>query len=273
MRDPLADTHCHLCLEAFAGDLEAVLARAAEAGVERILVPGIDMATSRRAVQLAETHPILFAAVGLHPHGASDWSAAAYDELRSLARSPRVVAIGETGLDYYRDYAPRDRQRQAFDRQLELADELGLPVVVHSREAERDVLDHLSEWIRTNTGRPRERPGVLHAFGGDETAASSAAQAGLYIGVAGPVTYPSAVGLRRWIATLPQDRLLTETDAPYLPPTPHRGQRNEPAHVRLVGDAIASTLGVEPGLSRRVFWDNAAALFQWSDGTDNRHVL
>ena len=135
MTTPLVDTHCHLCLPAFADDLPAVLVRAASAGVDRILVPGIDLPTSRRAVDLAEAHRAIFAAVGLHPHGASDWSPATYHELRSLARSPRVVAIGETGLDYYRDYAPRPRQMEAFEAQLELAGELGLPVVVHSREA------------------------------------------------------------------------------------------------------------------------------------------
>jgi TatD DNase family protein len=269
----LADTHCHLCLEAFASDLEAVLSRASAAGVERILVPGIDLATSRRAVELAEAHASVFAAVGLHPHGAAEWSDAAYAELRSLAHSPRVVAIGETGLDYYRDYAPRDRQMLAFDRQLELADELDLPVVVHSREATQDVLDRLSTWVGGAEGGSRARPGVLHAFSGDNDAASRALQAGFYIGVAGPLTYPSADGLRRMAGGLPLGSILTETDAPYLPPTPHRGRRNEPAHVRLVTEALASTRGIDPSRAGQACWDNAAALFRWTDGTDDRHVL
>jgi TatD DNase family protein len=265
----LADTHCHLCLEPFEGDLEAVLDRAAQAGVARILVPGIDLATSRRAVELAEAHDSLFAAVGLHPHSASDWDQAAYEGLRSLARSPRVVAIGETGLDFYRNYAPRDRQYAAFDRQLELADELSLPVVVHSREATEAVLDRLSTW----TARPRPRPGVLHAFSGDLTAASRALEAGFYIGVAGPVTYRSAAPLRDMAAGLPIDRFLIETDAPYIPPEPHRGERNEPAHVRLVADGLAAARGIEPADAGRASWDNAAALFRWTDGTDDRNLL
>jgi TatD DNase family protein len=270
---PLVDTHCHLCLPAFADDLPAVLARAASAGVERILVPGIDLPTSRRAVDLAEAHRAIFAAVGLHPHGASDWSPASYQELRNLARSPRVVAIGETGLDYYRDYAPRLRQVEAFEAQLELAGELGLPVVVHNRNATDDVLDRLTTWAERSQGRSPSPPGVLHAFSGDQGAASRALQAGFYIGVAGPLTYTSAGELRRLTAALPLDRLLLETDAPYLPPTPHRGQRNEPAYVAIVSEALADARRVPADGLRRACWDNAATLFRWTYGIDDGHIL
>jgi TatD DNase family protein len=265
----LADTHCHLCLEAFRDDLEPVLERASRAGVRRILVPGIDLTTSRRAVTLAESHDVVFAAVGLHPHAASEWGPSAYHELRALAQSPRVVAIGETGLDFYRNYAPRDRQMAAFDQQLELADELALPVVVHSRESMPEVLDRLTRWA----GAERPRAGVLHAFSGDTSDASRALEAGFYIGVAGPVTYPSAHALRSLAAGLPSDRWLVETDAPFLPPVPHRGERNEPAHVLLVAEALASARIIEPGDAGQASWDNAAALFRWIDGTDDRHVL
>jgi len=268
---PLVDTHCHLCLPAFADDLAEVLARAAAVGVDRILVPGIDLATSRGAVELAEANATLFAAVGVHPHGAADWSTALYQELRSLARSPRVVAIGEIGLDYYRDRSPRPRQLEAFEGQLELARELGLPVVVHNREATEDVLERLTTWSAGEPGG--RRTGVLHAFSADEPAASRALQAGFYIGVAGPITYPSAPALRQLAAGLPLDRLLPETDAPYLPPVPHRGQRNEPAHVALVSDTLAGARGLEPDRLRRACWANAAALFQWTHGTDDGYVL
>ena len=273
MTGRLADTHCHLVLDAFADDLDSVLARATEAGVARMLVAGIDLTTSRRAVDLAEAHPGVFAAVGVHPHGAAQWSHAVYTDLRAMARSPRVVAIGETGLDFYRDYSPRDRQLEAFDRQLELADELGLPVVVHSREATQDVLERLSTWAMEARGGSRPRPGVLHAFSGDDQAASRAVQAGFYIGVAGPITYPSATALRLQVAGLPLERILSETDSPYLPPTPHRGRRNEPAYVGLVTEALASARGIAVEDAIRACWDNAAALFQWTDGTDNRDVL
>lgn len=273
MTTPLVDTHCHLCLPAFADDLPAVLARAASAGVERILVPGIDLPTSRRAVDLAEAHRAVYAAVGLHPHSASDWSPASYQELRRLARSPRVVAIGETGLDYYRDYAPRPRQMEAFEAQLELAGELGLPVVVHNREATEDVLDRVTTWAEEAQGHSLSRPGVLHAFSADPSAASRALQAGFYIGVAGPLTYSSAGELRRMAAGLPLDRVLPETDAPYLAPAPHRGRRNEPAHVAIVSDALANARGVPADGLRRACWDNAAALFRWTYGTDDGHLL
>ena len=271
MSAPLVDTHCHLCLPAFEQDLPQVLSRAAASGVGRILVPGIDLETSRHAVDLAEANANLFAAVGIHPHSAEEWSPDAYQALRSLARSERVVAIGETGLDYYRDRSPRPRQMEAFEGQLELADELSLPVIVHSREAAEDVLDRLASW--SAGAAHRRRTGVLHAFSADEQAASSAVSAGFYIGVAGPVTYPSAPKLRQTVSGLPIDRLLPETDAPYLPPVPHRGQRNEPAHVALVSDALAAVRGVEPDRLRQACWDNAEALFRWDHGTDNRHVL
>ncbi len=272
MSAPLVDTHCHLCLPAFADDLPEVLTRASAAGVDRILVPGIDLATSRRAVALAETNDTIFAAVGVHPQSAVDWSPAVRQELRGLARSPRVVAIGEIGLDYYRDTAPRPRQMEAFEGQLELAGELDLPVVVHNREATEDVLERLTAWSTGGSSDGR-RIGVLHAFSADGPAASRALEAGFYIGVAGPVTYPSAPALRSLATGLPLDRLLPETDAPYLPPVPHRGQRNEPAHVALVAEALASARGLEPDRLRQACWDNAAALFQWTDGTDDSHLF
>jgi TatD DNase family protein len=266
------DTHCHLCLAAFDDDLLQVLARAEAAGVERILVPGIDLPTSRRAVELAAAHPKLYAAVGFHPHSAADWSHEGSLELRSLARSPRVVAIGEIGLDYYRDYAPRPRQKEAFEGQLELAAEMGLPVVVHNREATDDVLEQLTRWA-AGRSRPAASAGVLHAFSADAQAASLALQTGFYIGVAGPVTYPSAGGLRQLVAELPLDRLLPETDSPYLPPVPYRGQRNEPSHVTEVTNAMAQARGASADELRRACWENAAALFRWTNGTDDRHVL
>lgn len=265
---PLADTHCHLCLAEFAEDLDQVLARARAAGVERILVPGIDLATSERAVSLAETYPEVFAAVGVHPHGASSYSPATLARLRALAESPRVVAIGEIGLDYYRDRSPRDVQRRALAGQLELAAELGLPAVIHNRQAGEDLMQALLPWSAL-----RDNPGVLHAFSSDERAAVAAAEAGFFLGVAGPITFPKADERRLVTGGLPPERVVLETDAPFLSPHPRRGERNEPARVALVADALAAIWQRSPVETRQITWDNAATLFDWDHGTDHDHLL
>jgi TatD DNase family protein len=265
---PLADTHCHLCLDDFAPDLAQVLLRAREAGVERILVPGVDLETSERAVELAEAHDGIFAAVGIHPHYASSYHPEARARLRRLAESPKVVAIGEIGLDYFRDRSPRDVQRRAFAEQLELASELGLPAVIHNREATDDLLEQALPWAAA-----RDNPGVLHAFSSDEATATTATQAGFYLGVAGPITFPNAGGRRIITGGLPRDRVVLETDAPHLSPHPRRGERNEPARVALIAEALAEIWQRRPSDTRRTTWDNAAALFRWDHGTDNDDLL
>jgi TatD DNase family protein len=265
---PLADTHCHLCLAEFAQDLDQVLDRARLAGVERILVPGIDLETSERAVTLAETYPDVYAAVGVHPHAASSYTPATRARLRQLAESPRVVAIGEIGLDYFRDRSPRDVQRSAFADQLGLAAEVDLPVVIHNREAGDDLLGQLLPW-----GAARDNPGVLHAFSSDEAVAASAAQAGFFLGVAGPITFPNAAGRRMITSGLPRERVVLETDAPFLSPHPARGRRNEPSRVALVAEALSGIWQRPPDESRQITWDNAATLFGWDHGTDHDHLL
>jgi TatD DNase family protein len=244
--------------------LDAVLARARQAGVERILVPGVDLPTSERAVELAETRPELYAAVGVHPHYASSYGPETRLRLRQLAKSPRVVAIGEIGLDYYRDRSPRHLQRRAFAEQLELAAELGLPAVIHNREAGDDLLKQALPWAAA-----RDNPGVLHAFSSDEATATAAAQAGFFLGVAGPITFPHAEERRLITGGLPRDRVVLETDAPYLSPHPRRGQRNEPAQVALIAEALSGIWQRPADDTRRITWDNAAALFHWNDGTDH----
>lgn len=265
---PLADTHCHLCLDAFRDDLPEVLARARQAGVGRLLVPGIDLETSRRAVALAEAHPGILAAVGVHPHNASGYTPEVREELESLSASRRVVAIGEIGLDYYRDLSPRPQQVRAFEDQLDLAGRLGLPVVVHQRAAADEVLTRLLAW-----SPGRSRCGVLHAFSGDVEQAENAAAAGFYLGLAGPITYPGADALRAVVSFLPKDRVVIETDSPYLSPHPRRGERNEPARVGLVAEALARAWDAEPSDARDAVWHNADELFRWSHGTDDRHLL
>jgi len=231
----LVDSHCHLDAPQFDADRDAVIARMAESGVRYAINPGVDLPSSRAAVALARQHESIYAAVGIHPHEAKTLDAVALKELKQLATSPRVVAVGEIGLDYYRDLSPRDVQRRTFEVQLELAAELDLPVIVHDRDAHDDVLGILRDWHSTFD----IRAGVLHSFSGDVAMAEQAVAKGVYIGVSGPVTYKNAHRLRDVVRAVPLERLLIETDAPYLTPHPHRGQRNEPAYVRRVAQAVA----------------------------------
>ena len=227
------DSHAHLNHEDFLPDLEAVLARAAAAGVELMLVPGYDLPSSRRAVALADCHPQLLAAVGVHPHDATSLDSAALAELRELAGHPRVVAIGEIGLDFYRDLSPRAEQLRAFAEQIRLAREMSKPIIVHQREAEafaREIF--LAE-------RAGELGGVWHCFSGSRELVELAVEQGFALGLAGPITFPNARGLVALAADLPAENLLIETDSPYLSPHPHRGRRNEPARLPLIAGRLA----------------------------------
>ncbi len=269
----LVDTHCHLTLTAFREDLGEVLARAREAGVERVVVLGIDVPTSRSAVALAEAEAGVFAAVGVHPHDASTFSPSVEAELRTLAGSERVVGIGEIGLDYYRDRSPRPAQRAAFQAQLALAAELGLPVVVHNRESTDDVMADLLEHARRRPAGMAERVGVLHAFSADASTGRRAAEAGYFLGVAGPLTYPGAEDRRQITAGLPLERLVLETDSPFLTPHPHRRSRNEPARVHEVAVRLAALFEVSLEEVARQTTANAGRLFGWDHGIDDHRLL
>lgn len=231
----LVDTHAHLDDEAFAADLDDVVARAAAAGVSLIVTVGTDPESSAQAVALARRHPQVRAAVGIHPHEAGRHAPDAVAGLQDVLRFPEVVAVGETGLDHYRDYAPRAAQAALFRAHLALAAETGHPVIVHCREAHGAVLGVLAEY-----------PGlcvVMHAFSGSLEVARECLRRGYYLSFAGPVTFPNARGLLDVARLVPRDRLLLETDAPYLTPHPHRGHRNEPAFVRLVVERLAALRG------------------------------
>jgi TatD DNase family protein len=229
------DTHAHL--DALEDDAAAVLGRAREAGVTRVIAIGSGIDSCRAAVELAEREEGVFAALGIHPHQAGDDEAGRLDELRELLSSPRAVAVGETGLDHYRDYAPRDRQRGLFEAQLALAAELGKPAVIHSRAADDATVSALESFAGTVVLHCFSSPGLLEP----------AVEHGWYVSFAGNVTYPNAYDLRAAARAVPAERLLVETDSPYLSPQPRRGRPNEPANVVHTVAALAEARGEEVG--------------------------
>lgn len=239
----LVDTHAHINGPGFDEDLAEVLQRAAENGVGRIVCVGYDIPTSQRAVALAEQHPSLYATVGLHPNSVSEAPSDWQKTLRSLAAHPRVVAIGETGLDYYRDFTPHALQRPALRWHLDLANELDLPVIIHNRDANGDTTSELLAWVGGRASR--RAPGVLHSFAGDEAMMRACVDAGFAVSFSGMVTFStkSLAYLSDVAKLVPDDALLVETDSPYLAPTPFRGRRNEPAFVRSVADRLAEVRG------------------------------
>lgn len=262
----LTDTHCHLNLGQFDEDRAEVIERARGEGLVRLLVPAVDRATSLSAMTLAAAEPEVYAAVGVHPNSIGEWGAESRARLAEMAAGEKVVAIGEIGLDYHWDKHPGERQRAVFSEQLDLAAELELPVVIHNREATEDVLAVLLGWVKelANAGsRLAERPGVLHSFSGDTAQAERAIEAGFLVGITGPVTFKNAPDLQARVAGLPLDRLLIETDAPYLAPHPHRGVRNEPAYVRLVAEKIAELKGLPVDEVLRATYENSVRLFRW----------
>jgi len=229
----LADSHAHIDDERFDADREEVVARALAAGVSLIVNIGADMASSARSVALAEKYPGIYAAVGMHPHDSRDMKETDYRQLEQWATHPKVVAIGEIGLDYHYDLSPRPVQKEVFLRQLDLARKTGKPFIIHEREAHADMLD-----IIRNAARGLN--GVFHCFSGSVETAREYLKMGFYISVAGPVTFPKSVKTKEVAKAVPLDRLLVETDSPYLTPQPFRGKRNEPAYVRLVAEEIAN---------------------------------
>lgn len=257
------DTHCHLDFHQFDSDRDDVLQRAADVGVTTIINPAVDLASSRRVVELAERTACVYAQVGIHPNDAGGFDPSALAELRKLAAHRKVVAIGEIGLDYYWERVPHDEQKRAFQAQLELAAEMDLPVVIHCRDAHADVRDILRKWVPWAQKRRGDHAilGVLHAYSGDLDMAREAFSWNMVLSLGGPMTFRNAHELRTLIAELPVDKLMLETDAPYLTPHPHRGRRNEPAYIPLVAQSLAEIARLDRGgvaekttaLARRVF--------------------
>lgn len=252
----IIDTHCHLDEEAFSADLAEVLRVAAEQGVAGIVSIGTDAASSRRTLELARLHRGVFAAVGIHPNytaaaGAGDW-----DVIEELARDPQVVAIGETGLDRYWNYAPPELQREYFSRHIDLSRRTGKPFIVHCRDAD----DEVREMLRT-AAESGPLDGVMHSFCQSAASAEEYLRLGLHLSFTGMLTFKRNQELRALAASLPRDRLFVETDAPYLAPTPYRGKRNEPGFVRFTLQCLAELQGVSPDEMARITTDNACRFF------------
>jgi TatD DNase family protein len=253
----LVDTHCHLDFDRFDDDRHAVVARAVAAGVERIVVPALDLDNCAAVLSLAQEFEQVYAAVGVHPNSSAAWQDGWIEKIRLFARHEKVVAVGEIGLDYYWDCSPKAVQHLALARQLELAAELAVPVIIHNREADEDVLRQLDQ----SPLKGRANPGVLHSFSSSWETAERALEMGYYIGFTGPVTYKKADELRIVAARVPLDRIVVETDAPFLAPQQHRGQRNEPAHVAFVAERIAEMRGLTTAEFARQTTENARRLF------------
>lgn len=252
----LFDTHAHLNDRQLDSDIAGVLARAAAEGVERVTCVAWDMPSSRRAVKIADDYENVWATIGVHPHDAKSFTDESLAEIRELTAHPKVVALGEIGLDFYRDLSPRPVQESVFRIQLQLAKELDLPVVIHDRDAGSDVLRVIEDEGLPPAG------GVMHCFSEDVEYAMRVIELGMYIGIAGPVTYPKSQMLAEVASTVPENRLLIETDAPYLTPMPHRGRKtNEPAFVRLVAERIAELRGTDLATIAGITTANAMRLY------------
>jgi len=251
----LIDTHVHLDHERFRNDLDQVIERAKSARVWPIVTVGADLASSRQAVECRRRYPGVTATVGVHPHDADSVSEGVLDEIRRLASDEGVVAVGEIGLDYHYDFSPRDVQRQVFAMQISLARELRLPIVVHVREAYDDVMAILKSEQAEDVG------GIIHCFSGDREVAKDCLDMGFYISVGGILTFADSSKLRQIVKGLPLDRILLETDAPYLTPVPFRGKRNEPAYVVHVAQALADLKGIAFDKVAEITTANASKLF------------
>jgi len=256
----LTDTHVHLNLKAYRKDRTEAIARAKAAGVGFMINVGFDLTTSRESIELAEEHEFIRASVGLHPHGASDMDDDTLARLSELAAHPSVVAVGETGLDYYRDLSPRDEQKRAFRRQIQLARKIGRPLIIHNRDALDDVLDIIEDEGARDVG------GVMHCFPGDVAYAEKVVELGFHVGIGGPVTYSTRGRLARVAEAVPLNHLLLETDAPWLTPEPHRGGRNEPSFVALVAARVAEIRGMTIEDLTRATTGNSTRLFGFPEG-------
>lgn len=251
----LFDTHVHVNAEQFNEDLEEVIERAKEAGVDNMVVVGFDRPTIIRAMELIETYDFMYAAVGWHPVDAIDMTEDDLQWIEELSNHPKVVAIGEMGLDYHWDKSPKDVQMEVFRKQIRLAKKVGLPIIIHNREATADIVNILKEEEASRVG------GIMHCFSGSAETALECINMNFYISLGGPVTFKNAKKPKEVAAAVPLDRLLIETDCPYLAPHPYRGKRNEPSYVKLVAEQIAEIKQLTIEEVSQATTENAKKLF------------
>ena len=249
------DSHAHIQISQFNNDRDAVLKRAHEAEISTILVIGFDLETSLGAVELAEKHENLYATVGMHPHDAKDLTLDVLKTFRDHLNHPKVIALGEIGLDYYRNLSPRAVQKEAFEKQLDLAEEMEMPIIVHNRDAYMDIIPILEK-------RRGKIQGVLHCFTGDVELMHRSVEIGFHIGIGGIVTYPNAKDMQAVAMEVPSERLLIETDCPWLAPQFRRGKRNEPAYVRAVAEKIAELRNISVETIGKITTRNFNSLFK-----------
>lgn len=250
----LIDTHAHLDYDRFDDDRAEVIENAYQSGIKKIINIGADIESSRKSVQLAKEYDFIYAAVGMHPHHAEDFGPDSYAEFKELAQAEEVVAIGEIGLDYHYDNSPRKKQQEVFKEQLKLAQELELPVVIHSRDAKEDSLGILKEYAA-------DLKGVMHCYGYDLPTAKEVFELDFYLSFGGIITFNSTSGVRKMIKKLPLEKIILETDAPYLTPEPHRGKRNESKYVKEVADKMAEIKDIAVAKVEEITTKNAEELF------------
>ena len=234
----LIDSHAHLDMKHFHFDRDQVVERALSANVRHIITVGIDILSSRNAIELTKTYPCVFASIGIHPHNADNANIDDLEQISSMAKKDKIVAIGETGLDFYRNRSPREKQKKVFEQQLEIAVSLDLPVVIHDREAHAETLEILSSFKRNRL------TGMIHCFSGDYNLAETFIDMGFYISIPGTVTFRNARQMQDVVKSVPLNRMLIETDAPFLAPVPYRGKRNEPSYINHTAQEVANLRGI-----------------------------
>lgn len=256
----LVDSHCHLNFPDFEADLDAVLARAKDNGVGTFLTVNTQLNQSKDIQLIADRYPNVFCSVGVHPHDAKDYikgynGDTLYNQIKNFAKHPKTVGIGETGLDYHYDNSPRDDQKASFSEHIRASIDLNLPLIIHTREADQDTISCLKEIGRGNA------KGVFHCFSGSAELAQQALELGFYLSFSGILTFKTAESLRQIAQNAPLDRLLVETDAPFLAPTPHRGKRNEPGFTRYTAELLADLKGLSYSSIETITTDNFFTLF------------
>lgn len=259
-----SDTHAHIDFDSFDRDREAVIQRAKEAGLGFLINIGIDLAGAEKSLRIARDNPgFIFVALGVHPNYSSNFNEKMLQKLESLAKEPEVLALGEIGLDYYRDHATPDQQRRALHAQLELARSLTLPIIVHERSSAHELVPILTEWQASLPERSpiKPHPGVMHSYGASLGYLPPLLEAGFYFGLGGPVTYKNATDKHALAQKLPLENILLETDCPFLTPHPHRGERNEPSYIPLIASKIAQLKGISIKEVARQTAQNAFKLF------------